>query len=222
MEASTIFKISRPLYKTIISVLTAGIVLFIASSILPEIKNNLLIKLSVGWIGFALPYLIISWLMISKSDATTVNRFADKEDGSIAFVFLMVLLASLSSLVTVLLLVIEKKNLGLNTGLFLSLAIASLICSWLMVHTLYTTHYARLYYREDKAGLSFPEGEKFRPDYMDFAYFSFCIGSTFQVSDVEIKDRRLRQIVLFHSLLSFAINTFVIALTINMVSGLVN
>ena len=110
----------------------------------------------------------------------------------------------------------------MNTGLFLTLGILSLICSWTMVHTLYSTHYARLFYREDIGGLSFPEGDKYKPDYLDFAYFSFCIGSTFQVSDVEVSDRRLRKVVMFHSLLAFAINTFVVALTINMVSGLVN
>lgn len=43
---------------------------------------------------------------------------------------------------------------------------------------------------------------------------------TFQVSDVEISARKIRRLVLFHSLLSFALNTFVVALTINLIAGL--
>ena len=37
---------------------------------------------------------------------------------------------------------------------------------------------------EPEGGLEFPC--KLQPDYLDFAYFSFVIGMTFQVSDVEI------------------------------------
>jgi uncharacterized membrane protein len=67
-------------------------------------------------------------------------------------------------------------------------------------------------------GLEFPEEDC--PDYLDFAYFSFVIGMTFQVSDVQITSRIIRKQVLLHGLLSFALNTFVVALTINLIAGL--
>lgn len=66
--------------------------------------------------------------------------------------------------------------------------------------------------------MKFP-GEK-KADYLDFAYFSFVIGMTFQVSDVEIASRSVRRTALAHGLLAFALNTFVVALTINLVAGL--
>jgi uncharacterized membrane protein len=97
--------------------------------------------------------------------------------------------------------------------------------SWIMVHSIYTFHYAHMYYNDHKIipgqdayGLEFPGDAK--PDYIDFAYFSFVIGCTFQVSDVEISSPRIRRVVLLHGLLSFALNTFVIALTINLIAGL--
>ena len=67
-------------------------------------------------------------------------------------------------------------------------------------------------------GLDFPG--KREPDYMDFAYFAFTIGMTFQVSDVVITSRQLRQLVLVHGMLSFGFNTVILALTINTVSAL--
>jgi uncharacterized membrane protein len=99
-----------------------------------------------------------------------------------------------------------------------------MLVSWAIVHTIYTFHYAHLYYQKQKGDgpvkepLNFPDEKK--PDYLDFAYFSFVVGMTFQVSDVEISSRKVRRIVLVHGLLSFALNTFVVALTINLIAGL--
>ncbi len=100
-----------------------------------------------------------------------------------------------------------------------------MILSWIMVHTTLAFHYAHLFYNPSKTkttqitgGLEFPDDDD--PDYVDFAYFSFVIGMTFQVSDVQVMSRGMRRVVLCHSLLAFALNTFVVALTINVVAGL--
>ena len=70
--------------------------------------------------------------------------------------------------------------------------------------------------QQHAGGLDFPGGRL--PDYMDFAYFSFVIGMTFQVSDVQITSREFRKLVLLHGMLSFGFNTVILALTINTVS----
>ena len=59
------------------------------------------------------------------------------------------------------------------------------------------------------------------PDYWDFMYFSFVVGMTFQVSDVQIEDHSLRRLVLAHSVLAFFFNVVVLAFTINIVAGLI-
>jgi uncharacterized membrane protein len=104
-------------------------------------------------------------------------------------------------------------------------SILGIILSWIMVHTTLVFHYAHEYYDNDpegkkteKAGLIFP-GDK-QPDYFDFAYFSFVIGMTFQVSDVQITSKKLRKLALLHALIAFGLNTFVVALTINLIAGL--
>jgi uncharacterized membrane protein len=86
-------------------------------------------------------------------------------------------------------------------------------------------HYAHAYYRRvdeggDRGdGLNFPDGDE--PDFLDFAYFSFVIGMTFQVSDVAITSSGIRRLSLVHALLSFLFNTIILALAINLASGLV-
>ena len=58
------------------------------------------------------------------------------------------------------------------------------------------------------------------PDYYDFAYFSFVIGMTSQVSDVQIASRLIRRWALVHGIIAFTFNTAVLALSINVISGL--
>jgi uncharacterized membrane protein len=87
--------------------------------------------------------------------------------------------------------------------------------------------YAHLFYSTDPdgdqkkplGGLDFPGGGE--PDYLDFVYFGFVLGTTFQVSDVEISSRPIRRLALVHGLIAFAFNTAILALSINVVSGLV-
>ena len=96
--------------------------------------------------------------------------------------------------------------------------------SWGLVHTTFSIRYAHLYYGNSSSkdvkghGLDFPGDVD--PDFIDFAYFSFVIGMTFQVSDVEISSRRIRRLTLVHSLISFIFNTVIVALTINALAGL--
>jgi len=100
------------------------------------------------------------------------------------------------------------------------MSVATVGLSWLVTHTAFTLRYAHLYYRggpADEGGLEFPGDDK--PDDFDFAYFAFTIGMCFQVSDVAVTDRHIRRTALLHSLMSFAYNTVIIALVLNLVMG---
>jgi uncharacterized membrane protein len=101
---------------------------------------------------------------------------------------------------------------------FSLLAVSS---AWLLTHTAYTLRYARLYYRDDHegvGGLDFPG--KHPPADIDFAYFAFTIGMCFQVSDVTISSPAIRRDVLVHAVISFAYNTAILALALNLAFGL--
>lgn len=215
---SLLLKLS-PLHKVLFSLILPAIAFFVLR---PYELDTLLLTVLL-WDLFALSFTLMSWLIFFHRTTDEIRKLAQSDDGSRIFVSLIVVLASFASMVTVLLLILSNDN-G-NAALYLPVAICGILFSWAMVHTTYTTHYAHLYYddgEEDStkhaAGLNFPKEKK--PDYIDFAYFAFVIGMTFQVSDVEIESRVIRRTALIHGLLSFALNTFIVALTINLVAGL--
>lgn len=183
---------------------------------------NLLMTTLLFWITFSLSYIAISWYIFYQMPVSMIVRKAASEDGSRLFVSIFILLASFTCLFAVLLIIIADSTTNMSKGMSISICVLSIISSWFLVHTTYVFHYAHLYYADRSAGkgLDFPGNEK--PDYVDFAYFSFVLGCTFQVSDIEVSSRKIRRVVLFHGLLSFALNTFVVALTINIISGLIH
>jgi uncharacterized membrane protein len=181
------------------------------------------------WLSYTLCSLSLSWLTILKEHPADIPHDAHKQDSSQTLVFAFVVAASLASLLAIIILL---QNTGDQTGrqltLHILLSMACVIGSWTLVHTIFTFRYAHLYYcdldedRDGKnikpGGLLFPEEDK--PDYLDFTYFSFVIGMTFQVSDVQITAKRIRRLVLMHALLSFAFNTVIVAFSINILAGM--
>ena len=106
-------------------------------------------------------------------------------------------------------------------GLAVGLCLGAVIGAWALTHTSYTLRYAHLYYREDDEGVGGIEfSGNAAPDYFDFAYVAFTVGMCFQVSDVAITSRAIRRTALGHAILSFAYNTAILALSLNLLSGL--
>lgn len=210
----TLFTRLHPLKRMLISSILSALACFI----IPLSNMSTLMSIIIIWITFALSYTTLSWIILLQRTIDQIKKTATQDDGSDPFVFVMILVASFGSMFTVLLLMVSN-DYG-NKTLFIILSVSGMLISWVMVHTLFTFHYAHMYYNENKKaslGLDFPGEEK--PDYIDFAYFAFVIGCTFQVSDVEITSKHIRRVAFIHGLLSFALNTFVVALTINLIAG---
>ena len=125
------------------------------------------------------------------------------------------------SLVGVLLAFLKARDLNGGVSVALTLfGVATVIISWLLVHTLFTLRYAHLYYRAEPGGIDFKTGDD-HPDYGDFAYVAFTVGMTFQVSDTDVTDPMIRRTVLRHALLAFVFGTIIVAMSINIIAGLV-
>src|SRR5260221_12710297 len=147
------------------------------------------------------------------------------EDTNRVVFFIVTLIRTTASMFAVILLLTTKHETSSLKVLHLAIAITGMALSWSLVHTVFAARYAHLYYSDHKtkpnmhaAGLVFPDEDT--PDFVDFAYFSFVLGMTFQVSDVSITSRKIRRMVLWHSLISFGYNAVIIALTINVIAGL--
>ena len=135
-----------------------------------------------------------------------------------------VLMLVVTSLVMLVVLVTVAAEIGSGgvPRLIRIFVVGTLAVAWLFSNSVFALHYAHLYYGSDdgeqhRRGLEFPGCPD--PDYWDFLYFSFTLGMTFQTSDVNIANRRLRRIVTAHSLAAFVYNLGVLAFTISVLSG---
>lgn len=182
----------------------------------------------LDWICFCMSLITMQWIIILTAHPRDIIRIAGLQDSSRTFIFMFVVFSSLASLGAILFLLKSPKGTPDEQVLtHVLLSLGSVIVSWWLVHTVFTMRYAHEYYDtatddgESKpfGGLDFPGDEK-NPDYLDFVYFSFVIGMTFQVSDVEISSRQMRRLAWAHGLISFAFNTAIVALGINVISGL--
>jgi uncharacterized membrane protein len=181
------------------------------------------------WIGCALTVIILNWIIIFTSHPMEVKKVAKLQDSSRAFLFAFIITASIVSLVAIVFLLKASKGVSetVRNGHIL-LAITAVFISWWLVHTMFTLRYAHMFYDTDTddggkktgGGLDFPDTKE--PDFLDFVYFGFVVGMTFQVSDVQITDRKIRRLCLLHGLISFAFNTAIVALSINVISGMVS
>jgi uncharacterized membrane protein len=181
-------------------------------------------RLLISWNLGAITYLALSWVTIWRADPTMTRIRAQLQDQSGYVIFLLVVTAASTSFVAIGFLVGDIKGMPFwQRTEHLALSIAALLLSWLLIQTLFGFHYARLYYSrhpgsaDDRRGLKFP-GDK-EPDYFDFAYYSFVVGMTSQVSDVAVCTRRMRRITLVHGVLSFIYNIAILAMSINIIGG---
>jgi uncharacterized membrane protein len=175
-----------------------------------------------GWLFFAL-VAVKMW----RAEIEGIKREADIERESRIAVLVIVVLGSLFTLLALVTqLGALKTEHGLDRTISVTLSVSTIFLSWLLMHLVFAIYYAHEFHGEGRdrtgghgGGLSFP-GES-TPDYLDFLYFSFVVGTTAQTSDVEITSRRMRRVVMLHGILSFVFNTAVIALTVNLAAQLV-
>jgi uncharacterized membrane protein len=172
----------------------------------------------IAWDVAAAVFVIWVWVAIHGRDAAGTQAIATREDGSRFAADVVLISASVVSLVGVAMVLLKASgSTGPARPATIAVAVVSVAASWFAVHTVFTLRYAHLYYLAD-GGLDFHDER--RPAYGDFAYVAFTVGMTFQVSDTEVTSGSIRASVLRHALLSYLFGIAVIALTINVVASL--
>ena len=174
----------------------------------------------IGWNVAATVFIAWMWFTVAGMDGAATAKHAAIEDISRPTADLILILASVASLVGVGLSLLEASDTeGLAKAMIVGLASVSVILSWATVHTVFTLRYARLYFATG-GGIDF-NGDR-APTYTDFAYLAFTIGMTYQVSDTSIASKAIRRTALRHAYMSYLFGTVVVAMTINVVAGLFN
>ena len=168
---------------------------------------------------FFFVFLVMMAIAMASFTATDLCDRAAAEDEGI-FLVLIIVLAVIVLCGAAIVTVLHEKH-GTST-LELALTIAGAPLGWLTLHTIAASHYANLYYQRDDnnpsesvRGLIFPHTAQ--PGISEFLYYSFVVGMTAQVSDVQVVDSQMRRATLGHSVVSFFFNTGIIAMAVNAV-----
>lgn len=173
----------------------------------------------IGWDLLALTFCTWVWATVWKLDSDMTAAHANRDNPGRDLADLVLLGAAVASVLAVGAVLFEASHQnGARRYTEVGLALASIFLSWLVVHTIFTLKYARLYYLGEPGGIDF--NERTLPQYSDFAYLSFTIGMTFQVSDTNIESKHVRRVALQHALIAFPLGTMIIASAINVVAGL--
>ncbi|AZI59257.1 DUF1345 domain-containing protein [Nakamurella antarctica] len=168
-----------------------------------------------GWMVGAAAFILWTWLTLWPLDAEATSDHALREDPGRAKLDVVVVAASVASLGAVGILLAEQQTSGSD----IAIGVISVALAWALVHTVYATRYAAIYYSDTPGGIDF--NEKDPPQYSDFAYLSFTIGMTYQVSDTAFNTKAIRATALRHALLSFVFGAIILATTINLVASVI-
>ena len=180
-------------------------------------------RLIVGWNAGALLYIVLASVMMGRSSQEKMQRRACAQDDGQTVILVIVVFAAVASLSAIVaeLAVVKDMKGGLRYA-HVALAVVTIVSSWIFTHMMFALHYAHDYYvaitEKKTGGLVFPEEEN--PEYGDFLYLAFIIGTSGQTADVSFSSKPMRRVGLVHCVLAFIFNTTLLALTINIAASL--
>jgi uncharacterized membrane protein len=197
---------------------TVGVLVAIA---LPSQLSGIC-RVLLGWNGAILVFAPLIFIRMRHLDSGQLRAHYEEEDPTAPVILLVVVIAALLSVLAIVALLSTLKQVAAaDRAGHLLLATLTIVNSWVLVHTMFTLHYADIYYSVVDGGqppLSFPHTPK--PLFWDFLYFSFTIGVACQTADVATTQTEIRRTVTVHSIIAFVFNLFVLGFAINVSAGL--
>jgi uncharacterized membrane protein len=195
----------------------AGVVVGVVVGIATPVPTSY--DVILGWDVAAAIYAAAVWLTSWPLDADATARTAVRDDPTRPVADILLLAASVASIAAVAFAIADASTTsGSAKALRAAVGVGTIVCSWFLVHTVFTLKYARAFFSGGEGGIDF-KTEK-RPRWTDFAYLAFTVGMTFQVSDTDLQSAEFRRLALRHSLLSYLFGAVIIAVAINLVAGL--
>jgi uncharacterized membrane protein len=171
--------------------------------------------------GIALFLILISIWMTRLTAQQICLEFIDEDETAPVILIICIIGALLSLVAIVALLSTIRQTTGSERTAHIALATLTVANSWTLVPTMFTLHYADMFYsaKPDSRPLHFPQTSM--PIFWDFAYFSFTIAAACQTSDVSTTDISIRKVVIAHTVISFLFNAAILGFAINVTAGLI-
>ncbi|MGH7469491.1 MAG: DUF1345 domain-containing protein [Longimicrobiales bacterium] len=180
-------------------------------------------RLLIAWNAGVLGFLAICVVMISGKGPEEVRVHAQRQAEGRYRVLAGTLVVCLVSLLAVAFVLLRVQQHDRDFRLQVFLCVLTVFSAWLLLQTVFALFYARFYYHPAGGG-HVAGGLRFsgdaQPDYWDFTYFSYVIGTSYSTSDTNIESRTLRRTVLIQSLVSFVFYTVLIGVLMNAIAAL--
>ena len=179
-------------------------------------------RLLVTWDCSTALYLMLALAMMARSNIDGIRVRAALQDEGQMVILGLITITAIVSVAGIMVELATAKTLKLHgEWQHIALAGTTVLLSWSFLHTIYAMHYAHEHYSGSDAepgqGLEFPGHEP--PDYWDFMYYSFIIGTACATADVNITSKSMRRITTLHCIIAFFFNTTILALTVNIGAG---
>jgi uncharacterized membrane protein len=206
--------------------ISAALGLLMMALLPPQMAQSLTARMLIAWNTGVWVYVVLVAVMMARSSSEKMRLRAKVEDEGQLVILGLVITAAVASLAAIVAELAQVKDLErLSKLAHVGLAVATILSSWVFTHMMFALHYAHDYYLSQSkdmhgqaGGLSFPGTDS--PDYGDFVYFAFVIGTSGQTADVAFTSSGMRRIGLIHCVLAFLFNTTLLALTINIAASM--
>lgn len=176
-----------------------------------------------GWGAAAVALLVSVWATVGRLTPEQTREHSTREDNGRVVAGVLLLIASVASLAGALGAALDASDSSVSPaqrGASLTIGVVTVFLSWGVVQTVFALRYAHEYYRAAPGGIDFGNPDE-PPDYQDFAYLALTMGMTFQVSDTAIIDRMIRRTATRHALLAYLFGAVIVAVTVNIIAGIV-
>jgi uncharacterized membrane protein len=172
----------------------------------------------LGWAVASGVFLVWAWSRAWPADRERTRSLARHEDQSRKLVDSLIIVATLLSVILVVFALIRSQQKDVVGSAAAILAVVGVVAAWALVNTVYAFKYARMYYIDENHRFDFDQEED--PAYSDFAFTAFSIGMAYSAANITQSSTASRRIAMGHALLSYFFGTFVVAVAINLITGL--
>jgi uncharacterized membrane protein len=211
------FKFASRHLRLLISTVAAIVLFFLLPAHWATITRVL-----VSWNAGVLMFLILVFRLMMSMSAAQISERYQEEDQTAPVILIISIVAALLAMVSIVaFLAMLDRVSEAERSLRLALSAFTVINAWMLIPTMFTMHYADMFYSatSDARPLRFPDTQT--PAFWDFAYFSFTIAAACQTADVATTPGAIRKVVIVHSVLSFFFNVAILGFAINVTAGLI-
>jgi uncharacterized membrane protein len=203
--------------------LFSGVGLGVLSFFLLTPVHQVAIRAVAAWDAGSFIFIVLTAVSFFRTQDRDISADAKRQQEGEWSVFALTLIGAVMSFVAIFLFSGSSSDHKSAKAAYLAFVVTTLVLSWLTTHVSFAYRYAHEYYtKNDKGdpdgGIEFPQDD--RPDYLDFVYFSFVLGMTFQVSDCNVTSKKLRRLATLQGLIGFLFNTVILALSVNIAASL--